>query len=166
MTQVFVCEYKELKRQSQAGRALLDFVLREYYALDLSRLTEQRGERGKPYFEGYPVHYNLSHSSGALALAVSEYPVGVDVEAKRKVSRHIGERFLGVSTDDPTELLRAWTRRESYGKMTGEGFFYDEPQCAHYFAEYRYPLYRSDFMVCVCSPINAFAQELTVVTPW
>lgn len=164
MTRVFVSTYQNIKEQSQAGRALLDFVLREYYDLDLSCLKELRGERGKPYFAGNPVYYNISHSSGVVVLALSDAPVGVDVEVKRKIRRKIGERFLGISTDDPLELLRAWTRRESYGKMTGEGFFFDCPQREHCFAEYPYPCGQDDFLITVCSPCGDFADAPVTVT--
>lgn len=163
MTEVYCANYDEKKMQSGAGKALTHFVLLEYYGIDTDTLIMKRTEHGKPYFEGDPIYFNISHSSGVVALAVSDSPVGIDIELKRKVRRAIGERFLGISTDDPDELLRAWVRRESYGKMTGEGFFYDEPTCRHYFHEYRREGAAGHFLISVCSPENHFAKGIVNV---
>lgn len=42
---------------------------------------------GKPYFPDFPeVHFNLSHTTGAVLVALSGEPVGVDIEHIRPVS--------------------------------------------------------------------------------
>lgn len=85
---------------------------------------------GKPVFAGEPGrHFSLSHS-GALALcALSDSPVGADVETVRprspKLPRYVlrGEeyrRYLALGGDWPAFYV-LWTEKESVVKYTGEG---------------------------------------------
>ena len=160
MIRVFISEYQSHKEQSQAGRILLDFVFRKYYGIELSCHEIKKGIHGKPYIENFPLHFNLSHSCGKVVLAVSESTVGVDIEAVRKIRREIGERYLGISTDDSEALIRAWTRRESYGKMIGEGFFYEKKDQPHFYREYQELGEEGRFLITVCSPGNDFPERI------
>ena len=75
---------------------------------------------GKPYFPAYPeVHFSLSHTAGAAAVAVADTPVGVDIEHIRPVSVCTMERIAGVRTQEA--FFRCWVRREARVKRTGAG---------------------------------------------
>jgi 4'-phosphopantetheinyl transferase len=89
---------------------------------------------GKPHLpEGYPLHFNLSHTDGLAVFAVGRSRVGVDVERVRPipgadglVSRFFTRRecgqFHALSPDDrPAAFLRAWTRKEAVLKAIGRG---------------------------------------------
>lgn len=91
---------------------------------------------GKPRIKGMEdVHFNMSHCRNAVAVAVHDSEVGIDVEARRKVSDllinkacNAEERQLVLSAADPTmEFLRLWTRKESMVKFTGTGLTVDIP---------------------------------------
>ena len=149
MTKVFYTTYTETKKQSQAGIALLDFVLREYY--NIRGYTLCRGENGKPYIEGNPVFFNLSHSGGLVVLAVSCTPVGVDTEPPRVVRRGVVKRFAGVDCEDPAERLFAWMRYESYIKMTGEGIGATGPKQSHEIHTFQVTCKDKAHYICVCT---------------
>ena len=97
----------------------------------LSRLPEiRRGPWGKPWFPERPdLHFNLSHSGGLLLCALSDRPVGVDIEQLRPRSRALLERSLTPEelewcqqAEDPwPRFYTLWTRRESACKQTGRG---------------------------------------------
>ncbi|MCM1185714.1 MAG: 4'-phosphopantetheinyl transferase superfamily protein [Lachnoclostridium sp.] len=110
--------------------------------LSLARLVEELpvplspsyiyGKRGKPYFRDIPLFFNLSHSGDYVICVVSEHEVGVDIQKQKTVrERQISNRFFhererewlaGLSEKERTEaFFRLWTRKEAYGKMTGEG---------------------------------------------
>ncbi len=152
MNYLFVSRYAQNQQQSQVGKALLDFVLRKYCGLDPDALTLCRTERGKPYFAGNPVFFNFSHSGGRVVLAVSDAPVGVDTEPMRTVRPEVARRFLGQVSDDPVARLRAWLCRESYGKMTGEGFFHAFPPRPHFFTEYHLTDPGGEYFITLCTP--------------
>ncbi len=76
--------------------------------------------RGKPYFPEHPeVHFNLSHSSGAVLVGLSDQPVGVDIEKLRPVSQRAMQRIAAAATEE--EFFRSWVRREARTKRSGEG---------------------------------------------
>lgn len=86
------------------------------------------GEKGKPYVNG--LYFNLSHSGGRVALAVSSAPVGCDIELIRRAPARVERKFTqsereSLSRFSGAERDRAffvlWTAKESYLKMTGEG---------------------------------------------
>ena len=77
-------------------------------------------ERGKPFFPDHPeVQFNLSHTSGAVLVGISDQPVGVDIEKVRPVSSRAMQRIAGVTTEE--EFFRSWVRREARTKRSGDG---------------------------------------------
>jgi 4'-phosphopantetheinyl transferase len=86
-----------------------------------------RDEHGKPYFDHFPdVHFNISHSGSALALAVHKAPVGVDTERIGTPDFLIARRFFLADEQKYVEknaikFYEIWTKKEAYIKYTGEG---------------------------------------------
>ncbi len=81
-------------------------------------------DRGKPYFLSGGLCFSLSHSHSLCAVAVSDDPVGVDVERCREFTReHMIERSLHPSERGSFDgdFTRLWCRKEAAAKLTGEG---------------------------------------------
>lgn len=87
-------------------------------------------EKGKPYLEGNAnIHFNISHTKGAVAIAFSDNEIGIDIEHIRKTNTKIANRFfcegeaafLENVKDKNAEFLKMWTRKEAYIKMLGHG---------------------------------------------
>lgn len=124
---------------SKLCRALLARLLHERTPalFCLETLPEiQLTELGKPYFRDYPeLFFSFSHTNALAVCALGDVPLGVDAEYMRDISEGVRRRFLAGCTQK--DALQRWTERESYGKMTGEGFFYDENAIiAHTFSYY------------------------------
>ena len=83
-------------------------------------------EGGKPYLADGPF-FNISHSGEYVVLAVSEKPVGVDIEKlgqyKEKLARRCctDEELLWLEAQDKSEFYRLWTGKESIMKAVGKG---------------------------------------------
>jgi 4'-phosphopantetheinyl transferase len=120
----------ELGRKTCAAAYLL---LREGLAKEYG-ITEKPcfdyGPHGKPVLRNHPdIHFNLSHCREAVVCALSDEPVGVDVEAvthyKESVARYtMNEQELSaiLGADRPEVMFtRLWTRKEAVLKLTGEG---------------------------------------------
>lgn len=107
---------------------LLEDTLKRY---GFSARDVRIGRNGKPVCEG--IYFNLSHSADMVLCAVSNVPVGCDIEKVTDAPLDIGERVfhekerLYIFSADANEqererrFFRLWTMKESYLKMTGEG---------------------------------------------
>ena len=88
------------------------------------------GERGKPYFEGHPIHFSITHTPNHVFCALSHRPIGIDAEElDRDIKLSLAEKFLSPgeyaqyenAQDKRLALLRFWVLKEAAGKCTGEG---------------------------------------------
>ncbi|MEG1633919.1 MAG: hypothetical protein RR314_07705 [Oscillospiraceae bacterium] len=111
-------------RTPSAGSAfawsLLAFAARESWGLRELPPVELDA-RGKPCFAGVAGRcFSLSHTSGHVLAALSEEPVGADIEALREPPA----RLLATATEQELEsfgFFGLWTLRESVYKLCGEG---------------------------------------------
>lgn len=88
-------------------------------------------DAGKPYLPHIPeLHFSLSHSGSWAACAVSDHPVGVDVELPRcsmaVAKRHFHPEELRAlenlsQPEQADQLNRLWTGKEAFLKMLGCG---------------------------------------------
>ena len=85
-------EQPKHKKHHAAGQYLLRRVLgEEAYA----QAVFVKGEHGKPYIQGHPIHYNISHSGKYVVLVVAESEVGVDVQEKKAARMEVmAKRFF------------------------------------------------------------------------
>lgn len=106
---------------------LAAFALREAGAGDL-RLAFSKN--GKPSLACCPgIHFNLSHSGTLAVCAVSDRPVGADVEALTPFAPEVSAlcfqpreiEWLERQADRDLAFTRLWTRKESYLKYLGAG---------------------------------------------
>ena len=83
---------------------------------------------GKPRLPGGP-EFSLSHTKGAVAVAVDDAPVEVDVECVRPVAPGLPRRVLGEAEyawyerrgETAEDFFTLWTLKESYYKALGTG---------------------------------------------
>ena len=128
-----LCCHKQVDMQ----RSLAAWTLFYYGWERLSRVKEEPvlsyNAHGKPYVEGNPLYFNLSHAGNYAVAAFADAPVGVDMEQLGRAKAAVANRFfteeeqkmLSGSLDEPEEWQRRfawiWTRKESYIKAVGEG---------------------------------------------
>lgn len=87
-----------------------------------------RTPKGKPYFPDAPeVACSVSHTEGYWACAISDGPVGLDVEKMRPCpARQIARRFFHpqealFAAQSQKAFFQVWTAKESYVKLLGRG---------------------------------------------
>lgn len=111
-------------------------MLREMLeALGLSHpFRFERNVHGKPYLVDYPdVHFNLSHCKNGIAVAVSDAPIGIDIESYRELSESLlrytmneEEHHIIKESDDPVRTFTEyWTKKEAVFKLRGTGITHD-----------------------------------------
>lgn len=117
------------RRLCLAAYLLLMDGLREEYGLTEPPVFDYSSE-GKPFVAAHPdIHFSLSHSGTVALCAISDQPVGADVEVPRKISSSLiaytmndrEQEQINASADPAMRFLYFWTRKEAVLKLTGEG---------------------------------------------
>ncbi len=108
-----------------------EFVIKiaaKKYNIEKSEIILSKGPHGKPYFENLPdFHFNISHSGNIQLIAISNRPIGVDVQRLKSVNLNVAKRFCedeyGYITecDSDYRLIEIWTKKEAYLKYLGDG---------------------------------------------
>ena len=121
--------FAEHRRRYVIGHGAARTILGGYLRVPAAAVPWVRGVNGKPGLAAGPYQISLSHSGEVALLAVTERPVGVDVEEVRDldvatVSRHFPttERAELSAMDDPARVRRfttLWTRKEALVKASG-----------------------------------------------
>lgn len=85
---------------------------------------------GKPFVEGDPLYCSISHSGAWAVCAISDKPVGVDLEVIRGTQEKYMQR---ICTSEELHYIRygdegcfarffeCWTAKEALFKLTGQG---------------------------------------------
>ena len=120
------------RSQDFAASLLLEYAVAQHYPSIVHPLSISIAEGGKPYLINEPnVHFSLSHSAGWAVCALSDHPVGVDIERCEPGRQDVASRFfhkdevrylnslLPSMRDDA--FYKLWTLKESFVKSTGRG---------------------------------------------
>jgi 4'-phosphopantetheinyl transferase len=107
---------------SQAAHELLEEVL------GISEKKLQYGPQGKPFLPEGP-QFNLSHSRDFVGAAVSDGPVGLDLELVRPYFEKLPARIFSPGElrwfrdrgETRLDFFTLWTLKESYYKFLGTG---------------------------------------------
>lgn len=105
------------------------------------KLTVLRDPKGKPYFPGNRIFVSYSHSAERAAAALSQKPVGVDMELKSgRNFEELSKRFCGEQLGEE-EFYRRWVFAEAAFKALGGAvtdFLKQEPRNIFYFESDNY----------------------------
>ena len=108
----------------------LEFASRDALGKELDECSPKKHANGRWTADG--MFFSISHSSGTVAVAVSNAEVGIDIESVAAVREKFTPgriaklgKAIGADTADGdcTAFLREWTRRESIYKRNGRGAF-------------------------------------------
>lgn len=78
----------------------------------------EKDENGKPYLINSDKYISVSHQGNWTLIAISDLPVGIDVERIRKYKESL-PKYLGLDNGKKISkytLFKEWTRREAYIK--------------------------------------------------
>lgn len=68
------------------GEILAKTVIKNTFGIDIAKQNFTYTEHGKPYLPDYSdVHFNISHSEKYVVCAVSDKPVGVDIQKNWRI---------------------------------------------------------------------------------
>lgn len=87
------------------------------------------GKDGKPELVDSGISFNLSHSGNFAACALSDSPIGLDIQTERDCDRRLAEkyftaperRFIEESDNKAYAFTKLWCMKESAVKYIGTG---------------------------------------------
>ena len=125
--EIFACGNERVRRQKFYAWKLLERALRSSLGMEMKDLAFTKNSCGK--WETPSCYFSISHSKNAVAVAVSDAPIGVDVEGwngvkisalERALMPAEREEYLSVLPENQTEfLLQKWTGKEAVFKVLG-----------------------------------------------
>ena len=126
----------------------------------------------KPYFdEPEGIEFSISHSGDLWMCAISDTPVGLDIQEENSCKRErISRRFFHpketqwLAEQNYRDFFRVWAAKESYVKYIGEGLVYGmEKFCvvdAHGLADHVETAWQQHFLVKLLTDMEPeFCEE-------
>lgn len=115
---VLAMKSESRRKASVLGEWMSKNLLSALCGIPIEDITIFRTEKGKPYAEGLP-YFSVTHSVDYVAVAVSDHPIGIDMELLRPVDPRLAER-IGA---DPARFFEEWTAKEAHYKIYGNPSF-------------------------------------------
>ena len=120
------CRNEEDRLCSIAGDYLARLAISEHCGVPMESIRFARTEDGKPYALDLDVHFNISHSGSLAVCAVSDKPVGIDVQIMRPLKANLTRKVCTPDEcayvgEDLERFYRVWCSKEAYFKWLGTG---------------------------------------------
>lgn len=125
--------WQEDKHRFLIRRAMLRILLGEYLNRLPNEICISEGKNKKPIIEnaGTNLHFNLSHSNAYILLAITNSPVGIDMEEVDPAFDYSDivnqsftseeKKYLHQSDMAVNRFYELWTRKEALVKATAKG---------------------------------------------
>lgn len=124
---------KKDKIRTLIGEILIRTTIIKELGIDNKYIKFKKNYYGKPYLKDYPkFNFNISHSGNYVAYAISNNPIGVDIEEIKNIEyEEIAKSFFTtrevnyISNQNLDNQLSKfyfiWTLKESFVKCCGQG---------------------------------------------
>lgn len=146
--------------EHKLSKILLAYVLVHFYGKSEPLPSTEVTDSGKPYLSDRSLEFNISHSYGKVVLAISDKPVGIDIEhTDRSIPEIVCRRFFNMTE----ATVEEWTKFESYSKLLGDGIYgvsYPPNDGEVFFKTYTDI---ENYLVSVCSSENNFPEKITII---
>ena len=118
------------RRLSAAAGMLARRAISHHFGIDPKEISFRLGKNKQPYADGLDIHFSLSHSGELAVCAISDKPVGIDVEKIRDVNFGVAKKCFTKKEKDyvfsdkrkrQRRFFEVWTKKEAYAKRRGMG---------------------------------------------
>ena len=117
------------KERFLTARVVLKLLLEHILGVSQDVINLEISKNGKPFFKNS--EFNLAHSGDYVLIAISNKPVGIDVEIPKDdfdfniILKHTFSleeiTYINQNHNRKESFLTLWTRKEALLKATGEG---------------------------------------------
>lgn len=119
------------KKSIILSELIIKLIASNYLHIPYNEIVFANNLYGKPYIKNYPsFHYNISHTTTALIIAISAYPIGIDIEKIGEIKSSVMKRFFTLDEINyinkhnnlmNKRFYEIWTQKEAYVKYIGKG---------------------------------------------
>lgn len=116
------------QKRTVAGEMLARKAIAKWCNVAPESIVFGTKEHGKPYAKNLAVEFNISHSDNMVLCAVSNVPVGVDIEKIRPVDISVIKRVCNndeleyvLQDNSYKRFFEIWTFKEAHFKCIGTG---------------------------------------------
>lgn len=170
------------------GDVLIRHLISDKLKIKNDKISILKNKYGKPYLKDFPLHFNVSHSDHWVIAAVSDRPIGVDIEKINDINLSIAKRFFTsneyLQISEANHSVRQslffsiWTLKESYIKYLGTGlstplnsfeFIIEEENISLsapgqvIIPNFRQFDFDNEYKLSVCALSSAFPKTITLV---
>ena len=160
-----------LRNQRYFVWKLLEYALKNSFGFDFKEMKFNLNKQGR--WECDKCYFSLSHSNNVVAVAVSEGPVGVDIEfmersfsdklyKKIMTEKEISEYINMEKSEQKNYLIKKWTAKESLFKI-GESKVFHPKELQNDRKVYTNTIILNDIAFCY-SVTNDNIEKLRVFT--
>lgn len=110
----------KVKMEKYFSWNLLAYALKDVYGKLIEDFTFSKTEKGKWVCD--ECYFSITHSKNAVAVAVANAPMGIDMEAVERDTTQLEKLFKSDKLKGVNALAK-WTEWESVYKLKGEGSF-------------------------------------------
>ncbi len=121
--------FAQKQMYSDIAKAFVKNIASEKLGIPPKDIIMEKEENGKPLLKNSPdFYFNISHTNGAVAIAFSDYQVGVDTEKIRNAPLRVANRYFNEyekeylysdTKNQNRRFFEIWTKKEAYIKMHG-----------------------------------------------
>lgn len=112
--------YNYAKTETKIAYYILSIMYYNIFKKNLNINNIVKNNTGKPIFQNDNIHFNITHSSHFIAVALASFNVGIDIEEERKISKNTIKKIV-CSEDNIHNVLKIWNIKEAYSKYLGIG---------------------------------------------
>ncbi len=118
---IFTDKNKQKKTISAFAKNFVKYKAAKILNIHSNDVIFEITDNGKPFIKNHlEFHFNISHTSGAVAVALGSSPIGIDIERIRKADMRVAERFFSTSEKmaikSDTDFFAIWTKKEAFIK--------------------------------------------------
>ena len=127
--------FAEKRKASLLGDLLARRLACDETGMSLDQIQFENAPDGRPFFENVPLEVSISHSKSWVCAAISDKPIGVDIELLRETSTAPAQRVFCENEIEKLRLaqeqsdaeayecfFKIWTAKEAYFKCTALPF--------------------------------------------
>lgn len=112
------------------GEILAKAIIKKTFGIEIKKQVFKLSENGKPYLANFPdIHFSISHSGEYVMVAVSDKPVGADIQKIKKYNSAVMKKYysdkeikqIEESSDKDSEYTKIWTQKEAVIKKSDTG---------------------------------------------